>query len=123
MSLEKTRELIPGDGAIIIIGTVNKGGKVTIRRMTAQAVLGALVKRVEQTKIAEASPHDLRRSFIMHLLDAGADVLSVQKLAGHANTQTTLRYDRRDEKGKRKAVDLLHVPSPLGAGHCVVHFC
>ena len=78
--------------------------------MTAQALLGALIKRVEQTKIAEASPHDLRRSFIRHLLDAGADALSVQKLAGHANTQTTLRYDRRDEKAKRKAVDLLHLP-------------
>ena len=89
---------------------VNRGGKVTIRRMTGQAVLGALVKRVEQTKIADASPHDLRRSFITHLLDAGADALSVQKLAGHANTQTTLRYDRRDEKVKRKAVNLLYVP-------------
>ena len=89
---------------------VNKGGRITIHRMTDQAVLIAINKRAIQGRVAELSPHDLRRSFITHLLDAGADALSVQKLAGHANTQTTLRYDRRDEKAKRKAVDLLHVP-------------
>ena len=78
--------------------------------MTDQAVLIAINKRAAQGRVAELSSHDLRRSFITHLLDAGTDALSVQKLAGHANTQTTLRYDRRDEKAKRKAVDLLHVP-------------
>ena len=89
---------------------VNKGGKVTLRRMTDQAVLGAINKRARQGRVAELSPHDLRRSFITHLLDHGADALSVQKLAGHANTQTTLRYDRRDEKAKRRAVEMLNVP-------------
>lgn len=78
--------------------------------MTDQAVMVVLEKRARQAKIKSVSPHDLRRSFITHLLDGGADALSVQKLAGHANTQTTLRYDRRDEKAKRKAVEVLYVP-------------
>jgi site-specific recombinase XerD len=44
------------------------------------------------------------------LIDTGADVFNVQKLMGHAQTQTPLRYDRRDEKAKRKAIQLLTIP-------------
>jgi site-specific recombinase XerD len=44
------------------------------------------------------------------LLEAGVDLATVQKMAGHASVSTTGRYDRRDHTVQQKAASQLHVP-------------
>ena len=89
---------------------ITKGGRLAGDRMTSRAIYSVLDKRRTQAGVDRLSPHDFRRTFVGDLLDAGVDLSTVQRLAGHADPSTTARYDRRGERAKRRAAPLLHVP-------------
>ncbi len=78
--------------------------------MSAQAAYTRLKKRAVQAGVNEFSPHDFRRTFVGDMLDAGADIATVAKLAGFTSVTTMARYDRRSEDTKRKAASLLYFP-------------
>lgn len=89
---------------------VTKGGAVALRRMTPGAIAQVIDRLATRAKVAAFSPHDLRRTFVGDLLDAGADIATVQAQAGHSSPTTTARYDRRGDRAKQRAAELLHVP-------------
>lgn len=87
-----------------------KGGHLQQVGLTDQAIYFILQKRGRQAGVNPFSPHDVRRTFAGELLDANADLVTVQKLMGHSSPQTTAKYDRRGERAKRNAVQKLHAP-------------
>jgi site-specific recombinase XerD len=89
---------------------VHRSGAIQYRHLSDQAVLAILDKRRQQAGLEPFSPHDFRRTYISDLLEAGVDVVTVQKLAGHASPETVSAYDRRQDEALRRAAEMIRVP-------------
>jgi site-specific recombinase XerD len=90
---------------------IRKGGQVLHGHgLSTTALDKVLNKRCREAGVAELAWHDLRRTTASNLLDAGADIVTVAGILGHSNVQTTARYDRRGERARIKATELLSVP-------------
>ena len=90
---------------------VNKGGNlVEGKRITTQAIYYLLKSRAKRASVENFSPHDIRRTFVSDLLEAGVDIATVARMAGHSSVDTTARYDRRPEQAKQRAAMMLKIP-------------
>jgi integrase/recombinase XerD len=90
-----------------LFNPVNKSGTVMNKSLTGQSVYDIIKQRAKQAQIGNVRPHDLRRTFVTRLLEAGVDLNTTRQLAGHSDIQTTARYDCRDEKAQKRAIKCL----------------
>jgi integrase/recombinase XerC len=78
-------------------------------RMTARSIQRMLKKYLVAVGLDPSlTPHKLRHSFATHMLDAGADLRSVQELLGHASLSTTQVYTHITTERLKKTYDKSH---------------
>src|SRR5712671_5285713 len=93
-------------------------------RLTRSGVAKLLARHVRAVRARDpgwapglpVTPHTLRRSRAMHLIQAGVNLIYIRDLLGHADVSTTELYARADAETKRKAIENAYqtlTPEPL----------
>ena len=70
-------------------------------------LLRRLKEIADAAKVGDATLHKFRHTYATRLLESGCDIVTVQRLMGHSDLDTTRQYLDPDEKLKRTAVSKL----------------
>jgi len=84
---------------------LNKNGGRLSQRSVQRIVSSSALKA---GIYAHVTPHVFRHTMATHLLEAGADLRSIQELLGHSSVATTQKYTHLDMKSLRKAFEKAH---------------
>lgn len=87
-------------------------------RLTRSGIAKLLARHVRAVRTRDpgwapglpVTPHTLRRSRAMHLIQAGVNLIYIRDLLGHADVSTTEIYARADAETKRKAIENAYEP-------------
>ena len=79
-------------------------GDLILFDITHTAVSRRFKRLFESQDIYEVTPHNLRHTYGTRLVEAGVDIRVIQKLLGHSNIQTTMRYAKVTQEAAQNAV-------------------
>jgi site-specific recombinase XerD len=74
-------------------------------KLTRSGVEFILSKYAKEANVRSISPHVLRHSKAMHLVQAGVNIIYIRDFLGHSSVQTTEIYAKADSESKRKALE------------------
>jgi integrase len=105
---------LPPDLLEILSGLEQRAGWVFPNRKGNR--LNHLLRRLQtitaKAGIPEATLHKFRHTYATRLLERGADIVTVQKLMGHSDIETTRKYLNPEDELKRKAANRLSIKAP-----------
>jgi site-specific recombinase XerD len=88
----------------------NRGGRLTNAGITyILNIYAGMARKLKPELIPQISPHTLRHSKAMHLLQAGVNLVYIRDMLGHVSIQTTEIYARADSKQKREALEAAYI--------------